>query len=78
MNQDNLISISSLTDVADDQLITIKGHIAHLNAMKKIVSPLRQNKRASINDHYGHIKTVLLGKHTDKQIALKAYTRLPF
>jgi len=68
VSQDNVLSISSLTHVAADQLITIKGHLHHLNATKKVlIQGVEVKKEGYINDPTGYIKIVFWGKHTDKQ-----------
>ena len=54
--------------VAPDQLITIKGSVAHLNATKVIIQGVEVKKQEGfINDASGYIKIVFWGKHTDKQ-----------
>lgn len=36
-SQEKVLSISSLTNVAPEQLVAIKGYLAHLSATKKII-----------------------------------------
>lgn len=69
VSEDNVLSISSLTHVAADQLITIKGHLHHLNATKKVLIQGVEVKKQEgyIKDPTGYIKVVFWGKHTDKQ-----------
>ena len=75
VSQDNVLSISSLTHVSADQLIAIKGHVAHLNAAKKMIIQGAEVKKQEgyINDPSGYIKIVFWGKHTDKQEEVQTY-----
>ena len=67
INQGQVLSIASLTDVAADQLINIKGHLANLDSTKKIIINGAEVKKQEgyINDPSGYIKIVLWGSHAD-------------
>lgn len=67
-SQENVISISSLTNVTSEQLVAIKGYLAHLSATKKIIVQGSELKKQEGNfaDPSGYIKFIFWGNHTDK------------
>ena len=67
-SQQQVISISSLTNVAPEQLVPIKGYLAHLSATKKIIIDESELKKQEgyIADPSGYIKIIFWGNHTDK------------
>ena len=60
--------ISSLTNVAPEQLVAIKGYLAHLSATKKIIVQGSELKKQEgyIADPSGSIKNIFWGNHTDE------------
>lgn len=62
------IPISSLTNVAPEQLIAIKGYLCHLSGTKKIIIQGFQVKKQEgyIANPSGYIKIIFWGNHTDK------------
>ena len=67
-SQENVISISSLTNVAPEQLVAIKGYLAHSSATKKIIVQGSELKKQEgyIADPSGYIKIIFWGNHTDE------------
>lgn len=68
-DQEDVLSIASLTHVANEQLITIKGYMAYLSGTKKIAIHGSEVKKQEgyITDPSGFIKIIFWGSHTDKQ-----------
>ena len=63
--QDDVTSIASLSKVAPQQLVSIKGKISHLSATKTIViqdSPVKKQE-GYIVDPSGYIKVIFWGEH---------------
>lgn len=67
-SQEHVISISSLSNVAPEQLVAIKGYQAQLSATKKIIIDESEPKKQEgyITDPSGYIKIIFWGNHTDK------------
>lgn len=67
-SQEKVLSISSLTNVAPEQLVAIKGYLAHLSATKKIIVQGSELKKQEgyIADPSGSIKIIFWGNHTDE------------
>ena len=64
---ENNLMIVSLSEVAPDQLIAIKGSVMHLSATKSVVlqgGPVRKQE-CYLSDSPAYIKIVLWGSHTD-------------
>lgn len=64
---EDIISIASLSKVAPQQLVPIKGYVAHLSATKTVIlqgSPVKKQE-GYIADPTGYIKIVFWGNHTD-------------
>ena len=63
-----VLSTSSLTNVAPEQLVAIKGYLAHLSATKKIIVQGSELKKQGgfIADPSGSIKIIFWGNHTDE------------
>ena len=62
---DNITSISSLSQVAPEQLVAIKGHLSQLSGVKTLVlqsNPVKKQE-AYISDPTGYIKLVVWGDH---------------
>lgn len=58
---------ASLSEVAPDQLVAIKGCVTHLSAIKSVVlqgGPVRKQE-CYLSDPSGYIKLILWGKHAD-------------
>lgn len=68
-DQKDVLSISSLGRVASEQLITIKGFLAHLSGTKKVTINGSEVKKQEgyITDPSGFIKVIFWGGHTDNQ-----------
>ena len=70
------LSIASLANVAPHQLITVKGYLSQLAAVKTLVisdsEPLKKQE-AFIVDQTGHIKVVLWAEHTGQLEQGKTY-----
>lgn len=68
-DQEEVISIASLNHVASEQLITIKGYLAHLGCTKKISINGSEVKKQEgyIADPSGFIKVIFWGGHADNQ-----------
>ena len=71
------MSITSLTQVAPEQLVPIKGylHVAYLTPTKTAViqgSPVKKQE-GYISDPSGFIKVILWGNHTDTVTAQSTY-----
>lgn len=66
-SQEHIISISSLTNVAPEQLVAIKGYLSHLSSTKKIIIQGSEVKKQEgyIADPSGYIKIIFWGNHTD-------------
>ena len=59
--------IASLSEVAPDQLVAIKGCVTHLSATKSVVlqgDPVRKQE-CYLSDPSAYIKLILWGKHAD-------------
>ena len=58
----------TITDVAPEQLVAIKGYLAHISATKKIiVQGSELNKQEGYNsDPSGSINIIFWGNHTDE------------
>ena len=67
-SQEKVLSISSLTNVAPEQLVAIKGYLAHLSATKKIIVQRSELKKQEgyIADPSGSTKIIFWGNHTDE------------
>ena len=67
-SQEKVLPISSLTNVAPEQLVSIKGYLAHLSATKKIIVQGSELKKQEgyIADPSGSIKIIFWGNHTDE------------
>ena len=67
-SQEKVLSISSLTNVAPEQLVAVKGYLAHLSATKKIIVQGSELKKQEgyIADPSGSIKIIFWGNHTDE------------
>ena len=67
INQEQVLSIASPTNIAADQLINIKRHLANLDSIKKIIINGAEVKKQEgyINDPSRYIKIVLWGLYAD-------------
>lgn len=73
--QDDVTSIASLSKVAPQQLVAIKGKITHLSATKTIViqdSPVKKQE-GYIVDPSGYIKIIFWGEHVDSVTPQSTY-----
>ena len=73
--QDDVTSIASLSKVAPQQLVAIKGKITHLSATKTIViqdSPVKKQE-GCIVDPSGYIKIIFWGEHVDSVTPQSTY-----
>ena len=64
---DNNLMIASLSEVAPDQLVAIKGCVMHLSATKSVVlqGDPRRKQECYLSDPSAYIKLILWGKHAD-------------
>ena len=68
------ISVSTLSQVAGEQLVCVKGEVRQLSATKTVVfDKASVKKQHFIVDPSGSIKLVLYGKHTDTVEEGKVY-----
>lgn len=66
-SQEDDLSISSLAHIAPEQLIAIKGYLAHLTGIKKVIIQGSEvpKQEGYITDPSGHIKIILWDRHAD-------------
>ena len=64
-SQEDDLSISSLAHIAPEQLIAIKGYLAHLTGIKRVIIQGSEvpKQEGYITDPSGHIKIILWGRH---------------
>ena len=70
------LSIASLANVALHQLVSIKGYLSQLPAVKTVVmsdSRPMKKQEAFIVDQTGHIKVILWAEHTGQLEQGKTY-----